>query len=156
MMWKIVDYFDLWPKSCSVKMYLLFSLAFLLQINRQYNPLSIHKYCIYLCSPLFSWMKSVKLRTSVTPTVRWLTAVVKLILKGTSASCPSEFTSQTSLSHTRDQLLMWYARSTRTNGHDSWDSKENGHFCSFILITIPHFMWEQVFAFETGIKDPIW
>lgn len=157
-MWKAVDYFDLWSKSCSVKMYSLFSMGFLLQISRQYIPLSMNtnsdpRHLPY--SPPFSWMKSAKLTSSATHMVTWLTAVVKLIPKEISASCPSKFTNQTSFHHTRDQLLMWSATSTRTNGCHSWDSKENSHFYFLILITFSHFMREQIFAFETGVKDHI-
>lgn len=87
-------------------------------------------------SPLFSWMKSAKLKSSKTHMVQWLTAVVRLILKEISASCHLKLTSQTSFSHTRDQLLMWYARSTRTTGCHSWDSKKNGHFVLFMHLGV--------------------
>lgn len=60
---KTMDYSDLWCKSYPVKMYLLFNLGFLLQINRMYITLSINnnsdpQHVLY--SPPFSWMKSAK------------------------------------------------------------------------------------------------
>ena len=126
-----MDYSDLWSKSYPAKVYLLFSLGFLLQLNRMYITLSINnnsdpQHLPY--SPPFSWMKSATSKSSATPMATWLTAAVKLILKEMSASCHLKLTIQTSFSHTKDQLTMWYARSTRTTGCHSWDSKKNGHF----------------------------
>lgn len=100
-------------------------------------------------------MKSAKWTSSVTHTVTWLTAVIKLIPKETSASCPSKCSTQTLSSPTRDQLLMSSATSTRTTACSSWESKGNGHLSCLTLITFAHLMQEQVFAFQTGVKDPI-
>jgi len=106
---KTMDYSDLWSKSYPAKVYLLFSLGFLLQLNRMYITLSINnnsdpQHLPY--SPPFSWMKSATSKSSATPMATWLTAAVKLILKEMSASCHLKLTIQTSFSHTKDQLTM--------------------------------------------------
>lgn len=63
--------------------------------------------------------------------VQWLTAVLNLILKEMSVSCHLKFPNQTSFSRTKDQLLMLYARNTRTTECHFWDSKKNGNFVLF-------------------------